>query len=391
VTRVDLVEGGEPVELPLDPAVGAALAASQVVTATPSLTPGWWTVGPAGKVGVAELSDVEVWIRPKLEIRRLVFLVGYALNPKGWQNADVPLAEAPDLLTAVAYAFVRQADRALQQGLLQGYRTMEEALPVLRGRVRESDQMRTRHGLAVPLEVRYDEFTVDIAENQLLRAATEQLLRLPRVHRDVRHQLTRLLLRLADVSPLGRGQQRPVWHPSRLNARYHIALRLADLVLEGKSFEQRTGAARVNGFLFDMPRIFEDFVCVALREALTRYGGRTALQDRHHLDEAERVRMRPDLVWHVGGLPRLVVDAKYKAEKPAGFPDVDLYQMLAYCTALGLRRGHLVYAEGNELPARHVVRNACVEIVCHALDLDQDPRDLIAQVHSLADELAAPG
>ena len=39
-----------------------------------------------------------------------------------------------------------------------------------------------------------------------------------------------------------------------------------------------------------------------------------------------------------------VINAKYKAEKGAGFPNAALYQMLAYCTALRLPVGHLVYA-----------------------------------------------
>jgi 5-methylcytosine-specific restriction enzyme subunit McrC len=64
------------------------------------------------------------------------------------------------------------------------------------------------------------------------------------------------------------------------------------------------------------------------------------------------------------------LDAKYKAEKPSGFPDADLYQMLAYCPALRLRRGHLVYAKGNEAADHHVVRNSGVEIVQHVLDLE---------------------
>lgn len=72
-------------------------------------------------------------------------------------------------MTAVAYAFARQAERATEQGLLQGYRTVEEALPVVRGRIREVDQMRRHFGLPVPIAVRFDEFTVDVAENQLLK------------------------------------------------------------------------------------------------------------------------------------------------------------------------------------------------------------------------------
>lgn len=59
----------------------------------------------------------------------------------------------------------------------------------------------------------------------------------------------------------------------------------------------------VNGFLLDMPRLFEDFVTVALREALvTAYDGRVDAQDRHHFDEAGQVLLRPDIVWKLGGV-----------------------------------------------------------------------------------------
>ena len=66
-------------------------------------------------------------------------------------------------------------------GLLQGYRTEEGSQLVMRGRLRESEQLRRRAGMAVPLELRYDEYDVDIAENRILRAAAERLLRVGRV------------------------------------------------------------------------------------------------------------------------------------------------------------------------------------------------------------------
>lgn len=108
-----------------------------------------------------------------------------------------------------------------------------------------------------------------------------------------------------------------------------------------------------------------------------------------YLDEAAAVEMRPDLVWQVNGQPVAVVDAKYKQEKPSGYPYADLYQVLAYCTALCLPRGHLVYARGSADPARHVVRYSGIEIVCHALDLTFPPAKLLAQVGDIADELVA--
>lgn len=133
-----------------------------------------------------------------------------------------------------------------------------------------------------------------------------------------------------------------------------------------------------------MAKIFEDFVGVAMREAMAPRGGRVSLQYPTHLDEQSLVPMRPDLVWLQGSRVLAVADAKYKAEKPSGFPQADLYQMLAYCTALGLRSGHLIYARGNELPAQHHVINSPVEITCHALDLDLPPTQLLLQIDQLA-------
>jgi 5-methylcytosine-specific restriction enzyme subunit McrC len=49
------------------------------VSAVPSpYRPGIWLVGAAGKVGAARIGSVEVFIRPKVEIARLLFLLGYA-------------------------------------------------------------------------------------------------------------------------------------------------------------------------------------------------------------------------------------------------------------------------------------------------------------------------
>jgi 5-methylcytosine-specific restriction enzyme subunit McrC len=211
-----------------------------------------------------------------------------------------------------------------------------------------------------------------------------------RVDAESSRQLRRLLRDFADVTPLRRGDPVPSWYASRLNARYHAALRLAELVLRASSVEHRSGGVAVNGFLVDMPRLFEDFVTVALGKSLEgTFGGRVIRQARHHLDVAGRVSLRPDIVWRLGSATAAVIDAKYKAEKPAGYPNADLYQLLAYCTVLGLRTGHLIYARGNDEPARHVVRGAGIEIFCHALDLNQSPDALLAEVCGLATAIGA--
>jgi 5-methylcytosine-specific restriction enzyme subunit McrC len=391
MTQIELTETGPDVEWPLTPAQGRRLARSGVVRSVPSpYDPRSWLVGPAGLVGAARIGDVEVRIAPKVAIQRLLFLAGYAQHGAAWRSEDVSLPEAAGLVPVMAQVLWRQTERAIFQGLLPGYVTLEETAYVLRGRLRETEQLHRHHGLPVPLEIRHDEFTVDIPENQILRTACERILRIPGVDEQSSLMLRRLLRDFTDVTPLDRRDEVPAWRPTRLNARYHIALRVAELVLRATSVEQGTGGITVNGFLLDMPKLFEDFVTVALREALvTAYGGRVDDQDRHRFDEAGRVELRPDIVWKLRGTAVAVADAKYKAERPAGYPNADLYQLLAYCTVLGLNRGHLVYAKGTEQPAHHVVRRSGIEIVCHAVDLEVDTSALLGQMSDLAAQIAA--
>jgi len=269
VTPIELDELGPPAELPLTPEQGRSLASSGVVSAAPSpFRSGFWLVGPAGKVGAARVGGMEIHIKPKVSIARLLFLVGYSQHAAAWRPEAVPLAEAADLIPAVAQALWRQTERAIHQGLLPGYILVEESSQVLRGRLRESEQLHRHHGLPLPLEIRHDEFTIDIPENRILRTACERMLTVPRVDADSQRMLRRLLRDFADVTPLSPGDPAPPWQASRLNARYHTALRLAELVLQATSGEHSPGGVAVNGFLLDMPRLFEDFITVALREAL---------------------------------------------------------------------------------------------------------------------------
>jgi 5-methylcytosine-specific restriction enzyme subunit McrC len=379
---ISLTEGGGAVRRRLPDAVVQALMTTDAVVLSPTHD-GAWDVAPGRKVGVVRAGDWTVRIQPKVSIGRLVFLMGYARDPRFWQDRTVAVDHEKDLPEALGEALSRLATNALAQGLLHGYVTREESLPVLRGRLRVGDQITARYGHLMPLEVRYDDFTDDIAENQILLAALVRCLHLPISH-DARRRLTRLRVQLADVSAIP-GTTLPEWRPSRLNTRYHPALRLAEVILAASSFEHRVGDLLVTEFAFDMWRIYEDFVCTALAEALRPLGGTSYLQYRTHLDLAKTVTVRPDFVWTTRGEPYVVADAKYKVQRPAGFPDADLYQMLAYCTVLGLRDGHLIYAAGSGVDAAvHDIRGANVCIHAHTLDLDVPKELLLAQVDGIA-------
>ncbi|MFB7194051.1 McrC family protein [Streptomyces sp. NPDC056240] len=403
--------------VPLDAAAGRALVASGVLdNATPDPDrPGNWLLRAGSRVGAVRIpvpglhspgvrtrDAVTLRIVPKTPVRRLFFLLGFSLDPaRAWrQERDglVDVGAYEDVVPALAYAVERQIDRALRQGVLQGYQRVEESALVLRGRIREAEQIRRRFGRTPPIEITYDAYTPDIPENRILRAACEALLRLPGVPHDVRRRLGHQRVRLADVTPIVHRRALPQWTPSRLNARYQPALRLSEAVLRGTSPEHRAGQLPLDGFLFDMNALFEDFVTGALREAVREHGLIGRLQDSHHFDTAGQVRMRPDLVVHQsdGRTPVAVIDAKYKTEKAGSYPSADLYQMLAYCTVLRLGEGHLVYAAGQHGGQFHEVRGSHrpdngggVRLYQHVVDLDRDPSALLDTFRALAAHLTA--
>ena len=276
-------------------------------------------------------------------------------------------------------------------GVLYGYRTIDDDLPLIRGRIRTTDQMR-RTGLPLPVALRYDDHTPDIPENQILLTALLKMERLPGCAPGTRLLLRHLAARLSSVQPLAPRDPLPTWTPTRLNARYLPALRLCELLLADRTLRpEGTMGTRNEGFLLDMPRVFEKFLEVALGQALRSRGVRCTPQEtQHRLDQAGHVHLRPDLVLYQGGRTRTVVDAKYKDLRTAAPPTEHMYQLLSYCTALGLTTGHLVYAGGGSTEtAVHHVRGSGISIRAHTLDLSQSTNALLASISTLAESLVS--
>jgi 5-methylcytosine-specific restriction enzyme subunit McrC len=389
VTRYELAEWGRVEGLDLHRDDALALHRSRAVQLTPSLTaPGRFDVTATKYVGVVRSRGCELWVRPKLPVQQLLFLLGYAHDPHGWRDDNPAFEEADNLVDALVRAYVRYAERALARGLLQGYQSVEDAQPAVRGRIREADQLRRRFGLPLPVEVRYDDYTTDIAENQVLRAAARRLLRVPGASRGTSRRLRRLLAVTRDITDLPPTPTRPPIARTRLNRRYFPAVRLAELALRDHSPEFAPGAGQGIAFLFDMNRVFEDFVTAELGAALERHGGHARAQLHTPLDEGARLTIKPDLSLWSAGQCRAVIDLKYKSLADRSPPEGDIYQMLAYCTALQLAEGYLVYAHGQAEPTTYEIRGAGIHIVVATLDLGQPPDLLLAQLARLAERIA---
>ncbi|MDK8171277.1 restriction endonuclease [Curtobacterium citreum] len=368
--------------------VAAGLVAARIADVSPTFVADEYRVSGVRKVGVVRIAGHDVWIRPKTPVRRLFAMLGYARAGSAiWGDEDFGFAADEDLLPALAHAFERQASRALAGGALRGYVTRDDALPLVRGRWRIGHQLTRRGGQPLPVEVSFDDYVEDIAENQLVLTAATRLLRLPGVPADVVGQLRRVVRVLDGVTVIPVGAPVPVIRPDRRNARYSAVLPLASLVLSGASIEQRAGSLVGAGFLVDMWSVFEDFVTAVLREAFRPYGGELVAQYASTLDVHGTVKIAPDLVWLVDGEVRACIDVKYKVEKHGQYPNADLYQMAAYCRRFALREGWLVYADGDTTEgAVQLVDGASIRRL--ALRTDSIPAVLDEQLRAIAQGLA---
>ena len=367
-----------------------------LTVALPSLTiqpaPGEsakYVLTPGSTVGALEIGDLSVVVHPKIGIPQLLSLACYAIERVEFQSEDFDFPENVALPDVLALALHSQARRAFAAGLLHGYRTEEETLYGVRGRIRFEDQLRRRFGMAVPVEVRYDEFTDDILANQLVKAAVVQLGDMRLRSRDARIGLGWVAAMLDNVSlvefPVN---DVPEVSFDRLNEHYRGVVALSRLVLQHGAFQSSRGRVRARGFLMDMNKVFQEFVTVALREALALSADTFGERGIHSLDVGGSVHLRPDLVWRHGSGFVFVGDAKYKNVTGKNVPSEDLYQLLAYVTALDLPGGLLVYAQGEADKGSYIVRHCGKKLEVDALDLSGSLDDVLGQVSALAKKVS---
>ena len=399
--KIDLREHKESDSIELDVAQRDALASGKIPGLGITPAPGkerFYRLTPGAVVGAFQIDDLSVFIRPKVGIRKLIFLACYSMGAfKLREDERHRFEDAETLPDAMSLSLAVAARKAFERGLLHGYRTEEESLHTVRGRIRMNDQLRRRFGIPFPIEVRYDEFTEDIVANQLVKAAAWQLGRMRLRSPKARDGLREIAARLGNVSlvefPL---HDVPEVTFNRLNERYREVVMLSRLVLRRRLFESGRGTVPAPGFHMNMNVVFQRFITQALREALG-VSDRTLRSDNHPDDHSlptiwlakddggqDCIKLKPDLSWWEGSRCTFVGDAKYKRIESINVPNADLYQLLAYTTALDLPGGLLIYAKGERQPDSYQVRNAGKRLEIAEIDLADDLDELLRRVDELA-------
>lgn len=350
---------------------------------------GGYVVGAREYVGAVAVSDLRILVRPKVPMDNVFLMLGSGMPRDSWRSEQYDFATSPDLLASFAAFFGRTCTETLRAGVIRKYRTMSERLLTIRGRIDLAAQLR-RPGLESPVACAFDEYTDDVTENRVVKAALARLLRVAGIGNDVRRALRRELARLADVSAdvpdLALVER---LHYDRLNAHYRPLVALSVLVLRNVTLRDSPGGATASAFLVDMNDLFQTFVTDRLRASLA---GRLEVDAEPvvHLGMRRAVPMQPDLVLRRGGTPVYVGDAKYKLVASARGYAPDYYQLLAYTTAMDLPEGVLVYCTTDEdaPPGLVEVRHGGKRLYAWRLRLDGSRAEVETAVARLADWIA---
>ncbi len=340
-------------------------------------------------VGVIRLGETTLQILPKIDYaptgstdaredskpyqaavssatHNLLYLLSYTQDLQIREQEVAPLlARRSDWFELLTRLLAMNLHGLMKRGLEYAYVEVEETIPVMRGRWQLGRQLRRRPYVRHLFDVAYDEFSPDTYLNQAFQFVVRCLL--PHTQ-DPGNRRLLLDIRewLAPVQDLGEISQAHLEkvHFTRLNERFRPAFNLARLFIENSSLQLTAGQHQTFAFVFDMNRLFEEFVS----RFITRYRSHILPQDWKDVriraqsqgqtiylaerlpDGREVFRLVPDLLLtRPSGNPLLILDTKYKQldvnRRQLGVSEDDMYQMLAYATRLDCPRTLLLYPQ----------------------------------------------
>lgn len=331
----------------------------------------------AQHVGVIRLGNRTIQVLPKIyqasesdpkEIRtkeataNLLRMLAYAGELPVREHELAPLMRQTDnwfeILTRLFATHLREE---WQRGAYRTYQTIDDDSPVLKGKWRISEQLKTperRHLFSVT----YDEFSADNKLNRIFRFVVERLWKLTRDY-DNRQMLGELRQWMDEVTLVVNITARDA-NPAqltRLNERYRPLLNLARIFLDGGALQMAAGDLSTFAFVFDMNQLFEKFVAgfvhrhaaEILSEELRACDflpqSRGASRYLARKDEKTVFQTRPDLAFRDKLHFPLLVDTKYKRlderDKQLGVSQTDFYQMHAYAHRYKCDRVILMYPQ----------------------------------------------
>ena len=348
--------------------------------------------------GVIQLEGDSIEILPKIygkednpgSCRDILIKLLYAarrLKPSRGGQASIDL-QRHHLLDVFIRSFCDELNQQLRQGMIRRYVTRVDNLTVLRGKLLIGQHLRMNASSQERVYCEYDELVEDNLYNQVIKFVLALLLKVARSG-NTKRTLTGLLYRFeavndcpVSVDDLGRLLF------DRGNARFKAIFEYCEWFIRGLSPDVVSGDRRCLSLLFDMNKLFEEFVARRLRPVAWGQGLRLREQGpqrrllRQLDDGPELFVLKPDIALerpHEG--VEAILDTKWKllddVDRKLGISQGDLYQMTSYAVRYGCNHVGLVYpaTSGFGEPVAYEVQNSSIVIRVYFVDLEASVSD----------------
>lgn len=336
------------------------------------------------KIGLVSIDKFNIEIRPKVNIANVLQLLDPELKALELFDTQPSAEFQKDWTYALVEIFILQLERALIRGPILGYKTVNDSIQTIRGRIDFQSMAKRDIRTSTNLDVVFDDFVIDIAENQYLKTAIEVIRNNFTI--SVRHKkkLLNFTLILDGVGIYNPGQKLPRVQINSTNAHYRAVLDTARLILEQRSFSLGLGQNQSRSILIDMARLFESFIenefYILSADSKIKF---IPQHSENYLDKERNFLIRPDYTWNLNGKVVALADAKYKRfNDRKDVPVSDRNQLVTYCTRYNLNAGHLIYAEAPEFESEIEVASGLI-LKFHQLDLSLPKLDIIGKIKSI--------
>lgn len=299
-------------------------------------------------VGIVQIKKRTIQVLPKIFsdnledksfiISNLLYMLNYTKKLQIKETEIANLSKYENLFEIIIYLFATNLLKLLKEDFVRSYNEKEDNLNYLKGKIKINSHIKKNIVNKTKLYCSYDEFDENILLNQVLKKAVLKVINFTSSTKNFQ-LLQNCSLIFSDVEEINITQHMcNTVIFNRLNMKYEKVFNLAKLLLFGNSTILDSKNLESFSLMFDMNKLFEEFVGEFLKREFTELNIKTQKSDKYVFQENQvnftKFQLKPDIFVNVDNDKILIIDTKYKklykSKSNYGVSQSDIYQMFMY-------------------------------------------------------------